>query len=272
MEDVLSDPSVQAVFVATRHDLHAEQGLSVLRAGKALFLEKPLSISPEQQAAFEEGIAALGPSCPPWMLGFNRRFAPAARVVREFMAAVPGPKTLSYRLNAGPIPADHWTQDPEVGGGRILGEACHAIDLSSFLVGSPVVRVHAEAVAPGGAAGSGEDQAFLLLRFADGSVASVGYLAGGDKSFPKERIEVFGGGRIAVLDDFHSVTTVAGGKARTRKMDRDKGHAAEVAAFVEAVQKGEPAPVPAAASLNASRAALACMESLRTGVPVAVER
>jgi predicted dehydrogenase len=268
---VLGDEHVDAVFVATRHDLHADQALAALRAGKHVFVEKPLAIDDEQLLQFEAGLAELGDRAPLWTVGFNRRFSAAARAVREFFEPVAGPLTLVYRFNAGPIAADHWTQDPEVGGGRLVGEACHALDLACFLVGARIARVYAEAVSPGGACGAGDDQAVVSLRFDDGSVASVCYFAGGDKGFPKERVEVFGGGRVGVIDDFKAVTLSERGKARAPKLPgRDKGHKAELEAFVAAVRSGGPAPIPCADLLNVSRASLAAVESLRTGLPVEV--
>jgi predicted dehydrogenase len=268
---VLGDQAVNAVFVATRHDLHAAQTLEALEAEKHVFVEKPLAIDAEQLAEFERGVAALGDRCPLWMVGFNRRFSEAARICKEFLSAVKGPLSISYRFNAGPIPQDHWVQDPEVGGGRLVGEACHALDLACFLVGAPIERVFTEAIAPGGAAGSGEDQAVVTARFADGSVASICYFAGGDKAFPKERIEIFGGGSVAVIDDFATVTLVRNGRTRTQRLrGRDKGHAAELLAFVEAVRAGGPPPIPISSLLNVSWASLATVESLQSGSPVSV--
>jgi predicted dehydrogenase len=218
---------------------------------------------------FVDGVRELGESCPLWTVGFNRRFAPAARAAREFLAGIQAPLTLSYRFNAGPIPRDHWTQDPEVGGGRLIGEACHALDLACYLIGSRVARVFAESVAPGGSADFGDDQSVIVARFEDGSVASICYFAGGDKSFPKERIEVFGGNAVAVIDDFKGVTLARGGVSRNPKLvGRDKGHAAELEAFVAAVRQGGPPPIPYEDLLNVTEAAIAAVYSLRAGVPV----
>jgi predicted dehydrogenase/threonine dehydrogenase-like Zn-dependent dehydrogenase len=271
IEEVLRDEAVDAVFLATRHHQHSEQALQALRAGKHVFVEKPLAIHAEQLAHFAEGLADLGDELPVWTVGFNRRFSEAARLVSRFLEPVAAPLTLTYRFNAGPLPQDHWTQDPDVGGGRLVGEACHALDLACFLLRSPIERVYTAAVAPGGSAGAGDDQAVILAHFANGSVASIGYFAGGDKAFPKERLEVFGGGRVAVLDDFKVVTLTTGGRTRTHKLRRgDKGHAAELAAFVAAVRAGGPPPIPYCDLLNVSRAGLAAVESLQTGLPVPV--
>jgi predicted dehydrogenase len=271
-EELWNDPATDAVLVLTRHDLHAEQALAGLRAGKHLLVEKPLAIDSAQLDAFEEGLSSLGADAPLWMVGFNRRFAPATTRVRDYFKGVSAPLTLNLRMNAGPIPREHWTQDSEVGGGRLIGEACHFLDLAVFLTGARITRVFAESVAPGGSAGSGEDQAAILLRLDDGSIASVSYFAGGDKSFPKERIEVFGGGRVAVIDDFQSVSLTREGKTEHESLgNRDKGHHAELEAFLEAIRAGGPAPIPPQDLLNVSRATLAVVESLNTGLPVLVD-
>ena len=156
------------------------------------------------------------------MVGFNRRFSEAAGKVTELFSDVSAPLTVSVRFNAGAIPADHWVHDEVEGGGRIVGEACHAIDLATFLVGSPG-PVFAESVGSFDAAVITDDQCFITLRHASGSLSNVGYLSGGDKSFPKERIEVIGGGRIAVIDDFRTVTTCKNGRIARRKMRRQEG-------------------------------------------------
>ena len=270
--DVLTDQAVNTVFVATRHDLHSQQVLAALQSGQNVFVEKPLAIDAEQLTAFEIGLADIGVNLPLWTVGFNRRFSPAAHLVSEFFAPVKAPATLTYTFSAGAIAADHWTQDLSTGGGRLVGEACHALDLACFLLGSQITRVFAESVAPGGTAGAGDDQTIIVARFRNGSVASIGYFAGGDKGFPKERIELFGGGRVAVIDDFKTVLLSSEGRTKTHKISgRDKGHQAELNAFINAVRRGGPPPIPYGALLNVSWAALAVMESLRTGLPVPVQ-
>jgi predicted dehydrogenase len=205
------------------------------------------------------------------MVGFNRRFSPAACRVRDFFAGVEAPLTISIRFNAGEIPADHWVQDENEGGGRIVGEACHAIDLATFLVGSPVVRVFAESVGARHATEITDDQCFITLRHANGSISSVGYLAGGDKAFPKERIEVIGGGRIAVIEDFRTITTSKNGRiSRTKLSGQDKGHIAEIAAFAKALCEGGPPPIPWEEIRATTLASLLAVRSLREGVPLEV--
>jgi predicted dehydrogenase/threonine dehydrogenase-like Zn-dependent dehydrogenase len=270
-EEVFRDPSVAAVFIATRHDRHAAQVCRALRAGKHVFVEKPLALTAEELAEVEEALGAAGEPRPLLVVGFNRRFSPAAARVREFFAAVEAPLTVAVRFNPGAIPADHWTQAEEVGGGRIVGEACHGIDLATFLAGSPPVRVYAEAIGGPRAPAVTDDQCFITLRHANGSVSSVAYCAGGDKGFPKERVEVFGGGRVAVIDDFREVVTCAGGRTRrARAWRQDKGHAAEVEAFARALAEGGPAPIPWADLRAVTLASLLAVRSLREGMPLEV--
>ena len=267
---VTSDPEVQAVFILTRHDLHAEQVARAIQAGKHVFVEKPLALSAGEIARVEQALA--GREEPTLlMVGFNRRFSPAARQLKQAFAGVAAPITLSFRFNAGPIPPDHWTQDEEVGGGRLIGEACHAIDLATYLIGSPPVRVFAESIGGPSRPAISDDQCFLLLRHADGSVSSIGYLAGGDRAFPKERLEVFGGGRVGVIEDFREVVTVVDGKrSRTAIRPQDKGHRAEVQRFVETLIGGGPPPIPWSEIRAVSLASILAVRSLREGVPIEI--
>ncbi len=202
------------------------------------------------------------------MVGFNRRFSTAARKVKQFFADVSAPLTVSVRFNAGSVPAEHWAQDDEIGGGRIIGEACHAIDLATFLTGSLPIRVFAESIGGFQAPDITDDQCFITLRHANGSISSVAYLAGGDKAFPKERVEVVGGGRIAVIEDFRKVTLCAGGKITQHKgWKQDKGHSEEVEAFVASVKEGKPSPIPWSELRSVSLAAILAVRSLREGYP-----
>ena len=263
---VFADPGVRAVFILTRHDLHAAQVLKALEAGQAAFVEKPLCLTLDELSGLESRISHL--ESPLLMVGFNRRFSPAARQVREFMAGVNQPLTLSIRFNAGDIPAEHWTQDEQQGGGRILGEACHAIDLATYLTGAVPVRVFAECVGGPQAGRITMDQAAITLRHANGSISTILYTAGGDRAFPKERAEVFGGGQTAVIEDFREVITVAKGKTQRRKSAaQDKGHRAELRAFADALLKGTAAPISWAELKAVSAAAILAVQSLREGCP-----
>lgn len=260
---VLGDAEIGTVFILTRHDLHGPQVVRALQAGKHVFVEKPLCLSLEELDSIGPALTDSRASGCRLMVGFNRRFAPETLRVKRFLAASPGPVAVSVRFNAGPIPADHWTQDDEVGGGRILGEACHGIDLATFLTGSLPVRVYAEAVP-----GTTDDSCFITLRHANGSISSIAYLSDGDRAFPKERVEVIGGGRVAVIDDFRRTTTCADGKVKEhRTAQQDKGHAGEIKAFLEALISGSPSPIPWQELRAVTRATILAVRSLREGVP-----
>jgi predicted dehydrogenase/threonine dehydrogenase-like Zn-dependent dehydrogenase len=265
---VFADPQIQVVFSLTRHDLHATHVIQAIRNRKSIFVEKPLCLNELELAEIEQALVEAGPDAPAVMVGFNRRFSPAALCVKQFYRSIRAPLTVSFRLNAGAIPVDDWTQHDDVGGGRIIGEACHGIDLATFLIGSPPVRVFAESVGGPLAPEVTDDQCFITLRHANGSISNIAYLAGGDKAFPKERLEVFGGGRVAVIDDFRSVTTCAGGQTKTTKWkQQDKGHTAEIQAFAKALADGGPAPISWEELRSVTLASVLAVRSLREGVP-----
>lgn len=271
--EIFDSTEIDAVLSITRHDLHARHVIRALLAGKAVFVEKPLCLTEDELTRIEQALAEAGDPAPLLMVGFNRRFSSAAADVRRFFADATSPLAVSIRFNAGPLPADHWLQNDAEGGGRIIGEACHAIDLATFLAGSPPVRVFAESIAPPAAAVPTDDQCFITLRHANGSISSVAYLAGGDKSFPKERIEVIGDGRVAVIDDFRVVTTCQGGRTKRVKLrGQDKGHRAEIAAFAQALIDGGPAPIPWNDLRAVTLAAILAVRSLREGVPFECDR
>jgi predicted dehydrogenase len=270
--EILDDPGVDAIFIATRHDLHATMLLDALRAGKHAFVEKPLAIRSEELDQITGAMDRAPGVLPCWTVGFNRRFSPAAIAVRDHFRGAEEPLTAIYRFNAGDLPPEHWTQDLEVGGGRIVGEACHAVDLLTFLHGSLPTRVHAEAPPPSGALRVTSDRCALTLRHANGGVSTLLYTSGGDRAFSKERIELFGCGRVAAIDDFRRVELLRGGKRKTHGWrGQDKGHRAEVAAFLEAIRSGEEGPIPVADLFATARATLGAMESIRTGLPVEVD-
>jgi polar amino acid transport system substrate-binding protein len=232
--DLIADPEIDAVMIATRHGLHAEQAISALEAGKRVFVEKPLCLTGEELDRIVAAWRAAGR--PAAMVGFNRRFSPHTAKVQGLLAGRGEPISIHYRINAGRLPAGSWVNDPAEGGGRILGEVCHFADLSAALVGAQPVHVSAESVGPDGVAAT--------LRYPDGSVAVLQYLSGGHPKVPKERIEVVGAGTVAVIDDFKTTSWQApGGEGKFAPGGQDKGHRAEFAAFVRAVREGRAAPL-----------------------------
>ena len=263
---LLRDPAVNTVVIATRHHLHAKQVLAALSAGKHVFCEKPLCLSEQELRSIVRSYLDIASSeRPALMVGFNRRFAPMTTRMKSFLAPISEPLALHYRVNAGSLPLDHWVNDREQGGGRILGEVCHFVDLLMFLAGSPVVEVEARTLSNAGRYSG--DNVLASVRFANGSEGTISYLANGDRSFSKERIEVFGGGCAAVLEDFRCLELVRDGRKETihARWRQDKGHHAEWAAFAKFVRGISPAPIRFEDLVCSTLATLGIDESVATG-------
>jgi predicted dehydrogenase/threonine dehydrogenase-like Zn-dependent dehydrogenase len=262
---LLNDPRVNTVAILTRHSAHARQVIAALQAGKHVFVEKPLCLTNDELDAI---VAAR--SSQMVMVGYNRRFAPFVTTLRETLRRTGAPLMLTYRVNAGFIDPQHWTQDPESGGGRLRGEGCHFIDLLIDLAGDRVRRVSTRALPDAGQ--YREDNFTVTLEFERGSIGTVIYAANGAKAFGKEAIEAFGGGVAARIDDFRSLHIQEGGKSRrmTSRLRQDKGHRGEWQAIARHLTKGAPAPVPFEELVHSTRVTLAAYESLRTGAAVEV--
>ena len=243
---VFADVGANAVVITTRHDSHARFVLMALVAGKHVFVEKPLCLTLDELAMIETAARATDRCV---MVGFNRRFAPQVRKIKALLTGVQGAKSFVLTVNAGAIPPGHWTHDVAVGGGRIIGEACHFVDLLRFLAGVPIEWHRATRMDS-----ATQDTASIQLKFTDGSIGTVHYFANGSKSFPKERLEVFAGGRVLQLDNFRKLTGF--GWPGFNKMNlwrQDKGQNACAAAFVRAVEQGEPSPIPIGVLLEVER-------------------
>jgi predicted dehydrogenase len=267
-EEVLSDESVNLVVVATRHDTHASLARRALERGLNVFVEKPLALG---DAELDSVLEAASSSSSLLTVGFNRRFSPHARAAKEFFEGVRAPLSILYRVNAGRVARSHWTQDPREGGGRVIGEVCHFVDFMQFLTGSRPVRVYAEPVASDDREAVDEDSIFVTLRLADGSNGTIAYLAEGDRALGKERVEIFGGGRTFVIEDFRETAAYRDGReTHTRTRAQDKGQREEVRAVCEALLRGGPAPIPLRELAAATRATFRILDSLRTGEPKAV--
>jgi predicted dehydrogenase/threonine dehydrogenase-like Zn-dependent dehydrogenase len=254
-EKIFLDPEINTVFITTPHHTHASLVLAALEAGKHVLVEKPLCLTGEElkqiDAAMSAGKPAMAggdsagdqvrPAQPPiLMVGFNRRFAPQVQKIKELLAGTPEPLALIMIVNAGMVPADHWSQDRQIGGGRIIGEVCHFVDLMRFLAGAAITGVNSSLLRKAGP----QDTLSVTLNFADGSLGTIHYFANGNKAFPKERLEIFGSGRVLQLDNFLQLRGF--GWPGFKKMNlwrQDKGHGAEIQAFVEAVRTGGPSPI-----------------------------
>jgi predicted dehydrogenase len=272
--DLLHDPEIKAVLIATRHNLHATQSLAALRAGKAVFCEKPLCLNEEELATLicaTSTNAASEADAPLLMVGFNRRFAPMAVQMKRFLSEIHEPLAIHYRVNAGYIPSDHWVNDPEQGGGRILGEVCHFVDFLCFLAGACPIEVQAQTV--GNPGQYSQDNVVASLKFANGTLGTISYLANGDKSVSKERVEAFGGGSVAILEDFRRLELVRGGRKEVTRARwaQDKGHQAEMQAFVNALRAKTPSPISFEQIVGSTLATLRLQNSCQTGQPLKVQ-
>ena len=260
-DEIINDANINTLAILTRHDTHADLVVKGLKAGKNVFVEKPLAINSTQLSAISKQLKASNQSL--LTVGFNRRFALLAQQLFDFYKDRAEPMHVHYRVNAGYIPLNHWTQDPALGGGQIIGEACHFIDFITFLVGAAPVSVIAQALPDNGK--YREDNVSMTFTFLDGSIGVVDYLANGDKSFPKERIEVFCGGKIAVLDDFRALELVENGNRKTIKGAQDKGWKNEMLAFAKSIREGGQPPIPYERLIGVTKATFAAVKSIRKG-------
>jgi predicted dehydrogenase/threonine dehydrogenase-like Zn-dependent dehydrogenase len=259
--DLLGNKNINTIFIATPHSSHADLAVKSLQAGKAVFVEKPLAINTEQ---LEEVITTKEKFIQPLMVGFNRRFAPISRLIKKEFSTVTEPMVINIRVNAGIIPKDHWTQIPEIGGGRIIGEVCHFIDLMQFFTNAEPVKVYAESVSTANDKITAADNIAIVVKFSNGSIGNLTYLANGDKSMPKESIEVFGAGNIGVINDFRDGSFYKDGKIRKLKSS-GKGHKEEVDAFLNAVNSGNESPISFRSICLTTITTFKILDSLYTG-------
>jgi predicted dehydrogenase/threonine dehydrogenase-like Zn-dependent dehydrogenase len=267
-DEVIGDEAANLIVIATRHSSHAGLAARALARGHHVFVEKPLALNDEQ---LDEVLDAAANANGQLIVGFNRRFSPLAMAAKDFFGSRQTPLSINYRVNAGRVPRGHWANDETEGGGRIIGEVCHFIDLIHFLTGSLTTRVYAEAIASRNAEVNDEDSVFITLRLADGSNGSIAYLAEGDSAMPKERVEIFGGGKSFVIDDFQNSTAYENGREKKTKLrEKDKGQKDEVSLACAVVREGKPAPIALEDLATTTRATFRIRESLRTGLPVEV--
>lgn len=247
IDEVFHDSTVNTIVIATRHDSHADYVCRALAAGKHVFVEKPLALNRHELADIQgtHAIAVRSPHPPLLMVGFNRRFAPQIQTIVPLLRSIAEPKSLVMTVNAGALPTDHWLHHPQQGGGRIIGEGCHFIDLLRYLVGQPIVQVQATQFGGRTPGLICDDKLTCTLQFADGSVGTVHYLANGHRSVSKERLEIFAASRVLQLDNFRKLTGYGWPRFRSQGLwKQDKGHDAEVAAFLTALRDAGPPPIP----------------------------
>ena len=260
-KNILTDASIDTIFIATRHNTHAELVCKALESGKNVYVEKPLSITLDElnqvKTIYEKLYNAN--SYVRLMVGFNRRFSPQIKKMKSLIDRTNSKKVFIMTINPGQIPKEHWTQDQEIGGGRIIGEACHFIDLMRFLAGSPIKNWSAQGLGND----TFKDKVTINLSFENGSLGSIHYLANGSKRFPKERVEVFCGGGIIQLDNFRKMKGYSWPGFKKMNLRRqDKGHKAEVTAFIDAVKNGYPSPIPFNELYEVSKVAIEVANSI----------
>jgi len=259
-DDIVSDDKINTVFITTRHNLHAEYVLKAIKAGKNVFVEKPLALTEPEIEEIKAAYDSLSEK-PRVMLGYNRRFSPHIQKIKK-ETLENSPKAINMRMNAGAVPADHWVHDPEVGGGRIIGEACHFIDLAMYISGSKIVSISAKKLEePNGLM----DTAVISLNFENGSVAAISYFSNGSKALPKEYIEVFSNNKVYVIEDFLKMKEYDSGEHESKLGSQDKGHAKELELFVDAIKTGKPSPITFEDIYVSSIATVKALESMRAG-------
>lgn len=264
---IINDPNVNTVFCSSLHNSHSEYVLASVKAGKPIFIEKPLCVNREQLAEIDNAVIAHNGRI---MVGFNRRFSKSFTAVKHFFSTKSSPMNIMYRVNAGTLPKTHWSYHPEQGNGRIIGEACHFIDCMCYLTGSVPVSVYAESLGSQDMNDYNYDNSSLVIKFADGSCGTLLYYANGDTSFAKEFCEVFCEGSLAVMNNFEEVKLIRNGKTKIHKFDGKKGHREEVAAVIHSIEAGEEMPISYGVIRKITLATFAAIESINSGNAVQI--
>ena len=265
-EDILHDDVINTVFIATPHNLHTTFVLAALKAGKNVFVEKPLAMNDDELEEIKEYYEAEGGNL---MTGFNRRFSPVATELKKLFSDLHEPLLMNYRVNAGFIPKEHWTQNENIGGGRIIGEICHFVDLMQFFTDSLPETVFAQCINSSNNKIKNDDNISIVLKFRDGSVGNIIYTANGDKAMPKERMEIFGGNKIGVINDFKGGEFYNGNKLKTLK-EEGKGHKEEISAFFDALSRGGVMPIEFESMYYTTKTTFKIIDSLYTKLPQSI--
>ncbi len=264
--EILNDPEITAVVIATRHNLHARVAIEAMKKNKVVFMEKPLAIN---RIELDEIISSWKDNNGRIMVGFNRRFSPFTQKIKEFFYKRSQPIVINYRINAGSIQKDHWIQDSIEGGGRIIGEVCHFVDFLQFVIGSYPICIYAESISANSQTVIDNDNISITIKFEDGSLGNILYLANGDTSFSKERIEIFGNNSVAILDDFKKLQLVKDGKTTTKsKFTQDKGFKNELLIFLDSIKNAKEMPIPFKDSVVATLITFMIEESLMKNIPL----
>lgn len=265
--EILKEEAIKAVFIATPHNSHATYAVQAMQASKHVFVEKPLALTYAELEQVEQAHTQSGKLL---LVGFNRRFSEAAKLVDNHFGSIQEPRVMNFRVNAGFLPKEHWTQKLEVGGGRILGEVCHFVDLMQFFANSNPIRVFAVAIQTPNEKYATSDNVSISLQFANGSIGTITYTAVGDGSLGKEHLEVFCGGKVGIINDFKSVSLHSNNRTKEVKVS-GKGHESEVKAFLTAVREGGACPISFDSLKSTSKTCLAILDALTTGVPQELE-
>lgn len=266
-KEIINDNEINAVIIATRHNLHSQIAIDALNSGKYVFVEKPLALSMEQ---LEQVVYTFRESSGNIMVGFNRRFAPLAQKIEQYFHDRIYPLSINYRINAGRVPADSWVQDSEEGGGRIIGEVCHFVDFLQYMAHCDPIRVYADMLRGSGQDDGPVENVSVTIGYQDGSIGTINYLANGDSRTPKERIEIFGGGSVGIIDDFRRAE-ISGENIHKKFSGRqDKGHSSELREFVKAVKNADKMPIEFRESIAATMVTFKILQSIKSGLPETV--
>jgi polar amino acid transport system substrate-binding protein len=266
--ELFRDGDVDTVIIATKHDTHAKFVVGALEKDKNVFVEKPLALTVEELEEIETSYAGTNAVL---MVGFNRRFSSHVREIKTFFKGRISPLALTYRVNSGAIPPEHWYQHPQKGGGRIIGECCHFVDVLQYISGEAPRRIYAESLSSRDMLVNNDDTVNIVIKFSGGSIATINYFSCGDPSYPKERLEVLGENAMAVLEDYNRLELIRGGKKKVYKNSRqDKGHDDEFRAFFDSVAGKTPPPISFQDMKNATLATIGAVKSFKTGAAVVI--
>lgn len=265
---IIEDNDCNTVFIASRHDSHAKYVISALKANKHVFVEKPLCLTYEDLETIKQTVEDK-PHLN-LMVGFNRRFAPVSTTLKKHFETITEPKLITIRVNAGYIPLEHWTQQANIGGGRILGEVCHFVDLIEYFVDAKPVTVYAQCINSSSKTIKDDDNVIIVITYSNGSVANITYTANGDKALPKEYIEIFGGGKVGIIHDFKHGELYYKNKKNAIKL-AGKGHKQEIDAFITSIQQGKNNTIPFTSIYNTTLVTLKILDALHTGLPQTID-